>query len=75
MTTRDGLFVRGVLADGPAEAAGIEPGDAILQIDGMSVDSLQSFRTAMEAAGSDERIRLLVERAGMTRFVVVRTGD
>ena len=75
LTTRDGLFVRGVVADGPAEAAGIEPGDAILQIDGMSVDSLQSFRTAMEAAGSDERIRLLVERAGMTRFVVVRTGD
>jgi serine protease Do len=75
LNTRDGLFVRGVLADGPAAAAGIEPGDAILQIDGTSVTSLESFRAALEATGTGERVRLLVERAGMTRFVVVRTGD
>jgi serine protease Do len=75
LNTRDGLFVRGVLTDGPAAAAGIEPGDAILQIDGTSVTSLESFRAALEATGTGERVRLLVERAGMTRFVVVRTGD
>ncbi|MCP4835271.1 MAG: PDZ domain-containing protein, partial [Phycisphaera sp.] len=75
LNTRDGLFVRGVLADGPAAAAGIEPGDAILQIDGTSVTSLDSFRDALEATKTGERVRLLVERAGMTRFVVVRTGD
>ena len=56
-------------------AAGIEPGDAILQIDGTSVTSLDSFRDALEATKTGERVRLLVERAGMTRFVVVRTGD
>ena len=75
LATLDGLFVRGVQADGPAAAAGIEPGDAILQIDGTPVNSLQTFRSAMEAAGEGTRVRLLIERAGMTRFVVVRTGD
>lgn len=75
LNTRDGLFVRGVLADGPAAVAGIEPGDAILQIDGTSVTSLDSFRAALKATETGERVRLLVERAGMTRFVVVRTGD
>ena len=75
LTTREGLFVRGVMADGPAAAAGIEPGDAILRIDGAPATSVEVFRTTLESAAGKGRVRLLVERAGMTWFVVVRMND
>jgi serine protease Do len=67
-----GLFVRGVEADGPAAAAGIEPGDAILRIGGTEARSVESFKAALDEIPADKAIRLLVERQGTTRFVLVK---
>ena len=67
-----GLFVRAVESDGPAAAAGIEPGDAILRIGGTEADSIEAFKIALDAIPTDQPIRLLVERSGTTRFVLVK---
>jgi len=70
-----GLFVRGVQADGPAAAAGIEPGDAILRIGGTRAETVESFKAALDAIPADQPVRLLVERSGTTRFVLVKPQD
>ena len=75
LTSETGLFVKGVLTDGPAAAAGIEPGDAILRINDFRPTSLEAFQKALDEIDPDQTIRLLVERRGMTRFVLVDTGN
>ena len=75
LQAESGIFVRGVEADGPAAAAGIEPGDAILRIGDRTVDSVASFKEALDEIPEDRSIRLLVERDGTTRFMLVRPRD
>ena len=75
LTSETGLFVKGVLADGPAAAAGIEPGDAIIRINGLEPTSLGDFQEVLDGLEPDQTIRLLIERRGMTRFVLVETGN
>ena len=75
LTSETGLFVKGVLADGPAAAAGIEPGDAILRINNVRANSLEAFEDALDGMDPAQTIRLLIERKGMTRFVLVQTGS
>ncbi|RPG20665.1 MAG: Do family serine endopeptidase [Phycisphaera sp. TMED9] len=75
LNSETGLFVKGVLADGPAAAAGIEPGDAILRINGLRPTSIESFEGAFEGIEPDQTIRLLVERRGMTRFILVKVEN
>jgi serine protease Do len=75
LTSETGLFVKGVLADGPAAAAGIEPGDAILRINNVRANSLEAFEEALDGMDPARTIRLLIERQGMTRFVLVKAGS
>ncbi len=75
LRTDSGIFVQGVEADGPAAAAGIEPGDAILRIGDRAVDSVASFKEALDEIPEDRSIRLLVERDGTTRFMLIRPRD
>ena len=66
-----GLMVVGLAAGGPAETAGILPGDIVLEIDGSSVVR----QRALSAMLSPERIGqpavLLVLRAGTTQTISV----
>jgi serine protease Do len=75
LASETGLFVKGVLADGPAAAAGIEPGDAILRINGLQPTSIGAFQSVLDGLEPDQTIRLLIERQGMTRFILVETGN
>ena len=75
LRTPRGVFVGGVEAEGPAAAAGIEPGDAILRLNGTTVDDLETFRKALDDIPEDQAVRMLIERAGTTRFVLVKARD
>jgi len=43
-TTPEGIFVKGVLEGSPAQAAGIQVGDQILEVDGKPFEPVESFR-------------------------------
>ena len=73
--TETGIFVRGVAADGPAARAGIEPGDAILRIGGVEADSVTTFKDALAEIPDDQPIRMLIERQGTTRFLLVKPNE
>jgi serine protease Do len=68
--------VRGgvVVADvaGPAEAAGVEPGDIVLAINGTPVTTVEQVKAAV--AKSQKSVALLIQRGEDKIFVPVRVG-
>ncbi len=65
-----GLFVQGVGQGSPAAEAGIAPGDLILQVNGKPLKDLLEFDAALNS-GQISKARMLIERQGMTRFIVL----
>ena len=59
-----GILVSGVLSDGPAENAGMEPGDVIVAIDGEAIDNSVQLLNVIAAHQPGTRIRLNVNRKG-----------
>ncbi len=70
------LLVAGVRDGGPAERAGIEPGDLIRAVEGEEIESLaEMYRTIWAAGSAGAAIRLSVQRAAEAIELVVRSGD
>ncbi len=59
-------------ARGPAAAAGVQPGDVLLAINGVPAKDITQVRAAMAKAGKS--VALLIERNGDKIFVPVRLG-
>jgi len=59
-----GAVVRTVVEDGPAAAAGLEPGDVITAIDDVAVDGPQALVDAVSAREPGDVVTLAVTRAG-----------
>jgi serine protease Do len=55
---------------GPAAAAGVQPGDIILGVNGKRVKSLEEFQTAAKAVGKN--VALLIQRDNAQIFVPLR---
>ena len=66
----DGVVVEQV--GGPAERAGIQPGDIILSLNGNKVNSVEDLRSLVSKAG--KRVALLVQREDAKIFVPVDLG-
>lgn len=63
-------YLGDVLADGPAEAAGLQAEDRILQVDGRPVTGWEDF-VAVVRANPETRLLLTVRRAEATQLVAV----
>ncbi len=59
-------------ARGPAAAAGVQPGDVLLAINGAPAKNIEQVRAAMAKAGKS--VALLIERDGHKIFVPVSLG-
>ncbi|HET8823478.1 MAG TPA: S1C family serine protease [Thermoleophilaceae bacterium] len=70
---RDGLLVRAVEEGGPADSAGIEPGDLVVAAGDTAIESVESLYTALDsvpAAGGE--LELTVVRGTDERTVTAR---
>jgi len=64
-TTQDeGIIVTQVLRGSPAEKAGIEPYDVIVEIDGMPIHSRDDLDVAINDGVVGQRLQVIVERDG-----------
>ncbi|MBX9931564.1 MAG: trypsin-like peptidase domain-containing protein [Methylobacterium sp.] len=79
----DGVVILRVLPGSPAAAAGLrgvdmqtgEIGDIVVGAGGKPVHRLADLTAALEAAGLDAPVELMIERGGRTRRVRVTTAD
>lgn len=62
--SEDGVVVEGVLADSPAEAAGIQAGDVITAVNGETVENPRQLVEAVAALSVGDTVSLTVTRDG-----------
>ena len=62
--TTEGVTVAEVYSDGPAEAAGLRPGDTIASVDGQAITDSMDVRRAIFRRDPGDRVELLVRRDG-----------
>jgi len=70
----EGVFVKRVLSGSPAEGAGIEAGDVILEFDGKPVQADQ-FRWFTHTALAGRTVKLKIWKRGELRFIDVTLGN
>jgi serine protease Do len=72
LTGNDGVLVTSVMPGSPAQNAGIQPGDVILQVNQASVNTVQGVQDEVAKAKGDKPLLLLLRRAdGSTRFAAL----
>lgn len=73
---RDGeIHVLRVTEDGPADAAGVLPGDRILRIDDADVAALETLWKTLWRDGAERDVRLTVRRDGQVQTITVHATD
>jgi hypothetical protein len=60
----EGLRLSGVIGDGPAEAAGLQEGDVIVELAGQSITNVYDYMYALEALEIGEAVKVLFLREG-----------
>jgi len=66
LPTANGILIREVYPDTPASSAGLQPGDAILEIDGEPVQDVAGFRLQVAHSRIGEAVHLVGQRWGET---------
>ncbi|HJX62306.1 MAG TPA: PDZ domain-containing protein [Dehalococcoidia bacterium] len=65
----DGVTIAWVIADSPADAAGLQRGDVIKAVDGTEVETPQDFRDAIQDKAVGDTVTLSIERDGQAQDV------
>jgi putative serine protease PepD len=66
------LFVQAVTAGGPADSAGLRPGDIIVEVDGEPADSVDALTVKTLQMKAGDIVRLKYERQGTSHTVDLR---
>jgi serine protease Do len=69
-----GALVAEVTPGGPSAAAGVQPGDVVLKVNGTPIASASDLTRAVGLARAGDPIRLEIRREGQVREISVRSG-
>jgi serine protease Do len=69
-----GALVTDVIKDSPAEEAGIERGDVIIEFDGKQVEDSTRLRNIVAATNPDTEVEVTVMRDGKPKTLTVKIG-
>jgi len=75
LTTKGGIAVQQVEADGPAGNSDLRTGDVIVQFEGRPVDSLDALHKSLNESTIGRDINLWVLRDGNLKSIGVRPGE
>jgi len=70
-----GVLVDEVVADSPADEAGLEDGDIIIEFDGSPVENGSALAKAVKRTDPGDRVEVMFVRAGDERRLTVEIGD
>lgn len=71
----NGVLVRQVVPNSPSAAAGIRPGDVIVQVDGQPITKGAQLLDIVEASRVGQELQLKVQRGNRTQQLSVRTAQ
>jgi serine protease Do len=66
------VLITGIDPSGTAAAAGLRPGDLILEMNGREIAALKDYRAALAQVKSGQILRLLIRRGESLLFTTVR---
>jgi putative serine protease PepD len=61
--------------NGPADQAGLQPGDVVLEVDGRTVNGADEFIVAIRSKQPGDTVTLTVDRQGSTSEIQVTLGS
>jgi serine protease Do len=70
-----GAFVEDVAEGSPADEAGIEPGDIVMELNGEKIDNANALKQRAAAAKPGAEVELLIWRNGKQKDIKLVTGD
>lgn len=76
MTPRDfGLRLTGVREGSPAEQAGLQPGDVVVEFDGKEITDIYAYTYALQDRQVGDEVEIVVEREGQRVTVTAVLGE
>lgn len=70
----DGVTIAWVIADSPADTAGLQRGDVIKAVDGTTVETPKDFRDQISAKNPGDTVTLSIERDGQAQDLTATLG-
>jgi len=70
-----GALVSEVVPDSPAEDAGLQAGDVIMEVEGRTIENATELRNTIASAGPDSKVKLKMLRDGKTEFKSLTLGE
>jgi C-terminal processing protease CtpA/Prc len=70
-----GVLLGGATKDGPADKAGVKPGDIIVELAGKKIENIYDYTHAIEALKIGEKVKLVVLRQGQRVTMEVVPGS
>jgi S1-C subfamily serine protease len=71
----EGVLISDVVTDSPADAAGVEKGDIIVEIEGRSISSADQAIEAVKAYAPGDKVKLVVLREGKREVLTAALGS
>ncbi|GAA0580152.1 Do family serine endopeptidase [Halomonas salifodinae] len=75
LQTPRGVVIAGVMADGPADRAGLRPGDVLLEVDGRPILDARVAMSDIAAIAPGAELPLTVIRGGQPLELVLEVGE
>ena len=75
LKTTEGALIYELLRESPADRAGLEPGDVVVEIDGEPIPDSTRFRRKLAAAEVGSTMRVTVVREGRKREFKVKVEE
>ena len=72
--TSKGVFISGVLKNGPAEKGGIKPGDLLTSVNAKDINSIKDLLNVVASLEPGSSAKLSLERGGQTMLIPVQIG-
>ncbi len=70
-----GVLVTQVEPGGPAEAAGIKPGDVLVKVDERTISDAQALQRAVQSLQPGKKVSVTLQRDGKAKQVEVKLGE